>query len=243
MGNYNFLAILMARICLSAQSTLKGIAVILRERFLRFLTSLIFLVAPTVLPTAQASTLLDFTTLTPGYKGASVSLVDGDFTTTITNTSTFGSINDVLFESLAVGQPVFSICFISNLCLGDGEIVFSRAVTNLSFNITAVQGGDRVLISAFDSGNNVLGTIDTSTTVTDFSSFGEITRLVFDDVGPTGQLPNPSTGDFHSQGAGIGYNGFSFDITPVTAVPVPAAVWLFGSGLLGLVGVARRKKA
>ena len=29
----------------------------------------------------------------------------------------------------------------------------------------------------------------------------------------------------------------------VTAVPVPAAIWLFGSGLLGLVGVARRKKA
>lgn len=28
-----------------------------------------------------------------------------------------------------------------------------------------------------------------------------------------------------------------------TAVPVPAAVWLFGSGLLGLVGIARRKKA
>ncbi|MEE9421516.1 MAG: VPLPA-CTERM sorting domain-containing protein [Gammaproteobacteria bacterium] len=27
----------------------------------------------------------------------------------------------------------------------------------------------------------------------------------------------------------------------ISAVPVPAAVWLFGSGLLGLVGVARRK--
>jgi len=34
------------------------------------------------------------------------------------------------------------------------------------------------------------------------------------------------------------------DITViVSAVPVPAAFWLFGSGLLGLVGTARRKKA
>jgi hypothetical protein len=30
---------------------------------------------------------------------------------------------------------------------------------------------------------------------------------------------------------------------PPSAVPVPAAVWLFGSGLLGLIGVARRKKS
>ena len=29
----------------------------------------------------------------------------------------------------------------------------------------------------------------------------------------------------------------------VSAVPVPTAVWLFGSGILGLIGVARRKKA
>ena len=35
----------------------------------------------------------------------------------------------------------------------------------------------------------------------------------------------------------------SLNLTVVpTVVPVPAAVWLFGSGLLGLVGIARRKK-
>ena len=33
------------------------------------------------------------------------------------------------------------------------------------------------------------------------------------------------------------------DVNIPSAVPVPAAAWLFGSGLLGLVGVARRKVA
>jgi len=35
--------------------------------------------------------------------------------------------------------------------------------------------------------------------------------------------------------------GFTLDnLKYVSAIPVPAAVWLFGSGLLGLIGVARR---
>lgn len=32
------------------------------------------------------------------------------------------------------------------------------------------------------------------------------------------------------------------DVAAVSTVPVPAAVWLFGSGLVGLIGVTRRKK-
>jgi hypothetical protein len=32
-------------------------------------------------------------------------------------------------------------------------------------------------------------------------------------------------------------------VIDTAVVPVPAAVWLFGSGLVGLVGIARRKKA
>jgi hypothetical protein len=42
------------------------------------------------------------------------------------------------------------------------------------------------------------------------------------------------------QGSAVFYDNLNF--APVTTVPVPAAVWLFGSGLLGLVGVARRRK-
>jgi len=36
--------------------------------------------------------------------------------------------------------------------------------------------------------------------------------------------------------------GSSSNVLLTAPVPVPAAVWLFGSGLLGLIGVARRKK-
>jgi hypothetical protein len=38
---------------------------------------------------------------------------------------------------------------------------------------------------------------------------------------------------------------FSFGTTPETlvGVPIPAAVWLFGSGLIGLIGIARRRHA
>jgi hypothetical protein len=34
----------------------------------------------------------------------------------------------------------------------------------------------------------------------------------------------------------------SSTLASVSAVPVPAAVWLFGSGLLGLIGVSRKRK-
>ena len=40
---------------------------------------------------------------------------------------------------------------------------------------------------------------------------------------------------------GTGANVIQVDVTVVPPVPVPAAVWLFGSGLIGLVGIARRK--
>jgi len=38
------------------------------------------------------------------------------------------------------------------------------------------------------------------------------------------------------------FAGWAVQTGNVSGVPVPAAVWLFGSGLLGLIGVARHKK-
>ena len=40
----------------------------------------------------------------------------------------------------------------------------------------------------------------------------------------------------------LNYYAWAVHNGDVSAVPVPAAVWLFGSGLLGLVGISKRKK-
>jgi len=44
-------------------------------------------------------------------------------------------------------------------------------------------------------------------------------------------------------GGAINCKATTSHISVYGVVPVPAAVWLFGSGLLGLVGIARRKKS
>ena len=40
---------------------------------------------------------------------------------------------------------------------------------------------------------------------------------------------------------GTGGSAKEFQIMPDTVIPVPASVWLFGSGLIGLAGIARRR--
>ena len=113
-------------------------------------------------------------------------------------------------------------------CRADWKIDFASDVTNLFFESFAATGGDSVTVSAFLNGGLLSSILVTTNTLVDFSLFGAIDSLLFDD--------NNSTD------AGIGFGDFSFN--SASEVPLPAAMPLFILGLGGLAGLARlRKKA
>jgi len=61
----------------------------------------------------------------------------------------------------------------------------------------------------------------------------------------TGELMFSTSGG--NSGSWYSGNQYGFDYASingtVSVIPVPTAVWLFGSGLLSLIGLARRKTA
>ena len=65
--------------------------------------------------------------------------------------------------------------------------------------------------------------------------------VIPDNVPPSSYTPILIGLDFDSVGDEVGFVFATVDTLTVSAVPVPAAVWLFGSGLMTLVGLARRK--
>lgn len=143
---------------------------------------------------------------------------------TISNTSG-GSI---LVGAGAAGEAD-GFCLLAGGCDQDGEMLFSSPVSNLSFDIDGWGSGDFVEISAFN-GPSLVGTLNAIANGNlDFSSFGTITRLVFDDS---------------STASGVGYSTFQFDmaaaVPPAQSVPSSSisSRLLLILALLGLGGVA-----
>jgi hypothetical protein len=60
--------------------------------------------------------------------------------------------------------------------------------------------------------------------------------LHLDDVGYMDYSVYIASGDWHSVSFQL-----DFEVVQASEVPVPSAIWLLGSGMLGLVGVARRR--
>ncbi len=120
-------------------------------------------------------------------------------------------------------------------------------------------GGELVKSSGFELVLFEIGTAESMTVSVNGTPLGSFTPSPVDPQELiTGVAPTGETGALNAVGINLDSFDLSVEVTielglaqsgadfalagALTAVPVPAAVWLFGSGLLGLVGVARRKK-
>jgi len=79
-------------------------------------------------------------------------------------------------------------------------------------------------------------------TITTLPAFSSCFPLVTSDTVGGSPIPSGSFKGFNPNFDVTSVHLDSVSVGPPSGIPVPAAVWLFGSGLLGLVGIARRKK-
>lgn len=106
----------------------------------------------------------------------------------------------------------------NSIALGDSTITFSTAPVN------GAKSGDWGIDSLAGKSNIVI-------VLKAGNGFG---AFFLDQT-----VPDPLAGVW-STGKGLGHASIYYN--NISPVPLPAAAWLFGSALLGLVGVARRKR-
>ena len=157
--------------------------------------------------------------------------------------------------SISVIDPAVSLSILDSIIQSSNSsgsasngLAATVALTDLDITVDNTSGQD--LTFSFDY--SIM--LDASTTgIADASAFVDF----LDDLGFVDILANVDA--FDGSAGNLALNGrFAFDLADgefnlitgavdsfgsAEAVPVPAAVWLFGSGLLGLVVVARRKQA
>ena len=155
----------------------------------------------------------------------------GDYAGNVLFSGSFSPGNspeDVSFESVAFGFDHVLIMEIAGLLSGDKYDVLSGTPGTSSAVLDGILDID--LLDMFAPSNGDYFDLIMAESIT-----GDFTSLLYPEL--TGGLLWDLTL----------YEDFSgmTDVLrlSVSSVPVPAAVWLFGSGFIGLVGVARRKKA
>jgi hypothetical protein len=142
----------------------------------------------------------------------------------------------------------------SSVAASEGDTV-SASVRAMNWSGDAFNNLALLQIGYLDSGGGVIGTVDIFADSVGNQAYqllpqdgGEPSDWTLMEV--SGTAPAGTAGAqillLHILTDGTPASGSIFwdDVNlTVTPIPVPAAVWLFGSGLIGLVGVARRRKA
>ena len=224
------------------------------EMFTKMRTCGILLVAALSLPAAaNAATIFDFAAIADGDSSYGIAggergapsftfTKDGlSMTATGYNTDTGAAYNAYL-DSYSGGPGGLGVC--ENLTSGNQcnpntddnvtyqeslQLVFDQKVT---IDLTTFRNGDHLTNFSGDFNLQIDGgAVNTYSLVNLFNTPITGTTFIFSN-------PNSGGGSYVSNDQQFYINALS-----VNPVPVPAAAWLFASGLLGLVGVARRRQS
>lgn len=189
--------------------------------------------SPVIPPTGDSANSFGFA----GETGC-VNALDGD------------TCDPIIFDSGAIGTSVFT----SGFNLNDTGIVLPKTTGSMSADITeGTLSFSSLPFAIFQPGPSVgtevflppgtFAVFGSSTNLTPDFSFLTVEDLTSLGNGQYGVVVSwlhqgPSCmGCFDSVEARIRLEGV------MTVVPIPAAVWLFGSGLIGLISIARKKKS
>ncbi len=153
--------------------------------------------------------------------------IDATVSTILGNNSQTSSITPATF-TLTASAP--QIPFVKNypavIAINPGITYFNGSFSiGYSGNLGSLLTGSftHLAIQGFGNGLGGLGSIFGNITYTGGSYQGNLS---------VGRLEGTITG-----------TAIIATLGSVSTVPIPAAIWLFGSGLLGLIGIARRKTA
>lgn len=203
-----------------------------------------------VLPTSQLSIFLGAVTETGGVlqftDADGIGISSNPFPGTLRDTVLLNSVvPDNGAGTIWTGSFIPNLSSLATLPLGSGYGIQINNAGNSNFEQATLSvitdGNGNTGIGLYDSLNQLIDGATVSSTT------GNIVLSLHAD--PSNDL---ITGAYSIDG-GASFNSLSQSIAiagdlrawafgQVTAVPVPAAVWLFGSGLIGLIGVARRNK-
>ncbi len=132
--------------------------------------------------------------------------------------------------TLNIGATAFSIAT-SGTPIDIPDVAFSLSSSSGSYNAgTGSFNGNITIGSLLTADFTQLSIYDLAGG--DYQFFGDVTYTGGSMMG------NLTTGRI---GGVANANSVIAKLGQITVVPVPAALWLFGSGLLGLAGIARRK--
>ena len=166
-------------------------------------------------------------------------------TTNLFDTSSFStSVSLTLSASSAGGAAALPTTDAEKL-LFDNFFRQSSDNTDWTVDLAGLSDGLTRLIIYAPSNTLVSTGLMTINSISYSELFGSATADVIEGVSYMIIETNVTGGALSLSGTTVGSlkNNAGLAGIQLSSVPIPATVWLFGSGLLGLVGVARRKKA